>query len=338
MNDSLHQKQKSRSWLGLFLAFIFLIFVGGSGLWFFLADRFEQMVDQQKDRLSRQQQTVICSNQQIRGYPFRLGIFCDTVEYADPQRQVKVKTGAVRTAAQFYAPGKVVAELDGPATIDMGPASAVTLNWDLMRSSIRANLDGIREISIAGTGLDLEIANPLRNTLTARQLELHARDAGENNLEAAFGALRLDVGSLLGTAIDPVTLTLELTAADLFDKVRHGPRLLQHIKEFGAAGTLTALNVEPENGGKLTIMGPWSLSNQGLITAELAIQLENPQKLLAFLQQILPDQTDQIAQIELALKAIGSTKPGNVQTIRLNIRENNISMGLIPLGNFPPIF
>jgi hypothetical protein len=53
----------------------------------------------------------------VRGYPFRLEVFCTALDVARPAEGLTVKAGAFRSAAQVYEPRRVYAELDSPVAV-----------------------------------------------------------------------------------------------------------------------------------------------------------------------------------------------------------------------------
>ena len=94
-----------------------ILFGGYSAGWFYLAD---QLVTRTKATISaanRDGVTVECDNPIARGFPFRLGVYCDRVAYANAAEAVGLTAGNLRTAGQIYDPMRFIAELDGPATI-----------------------------------------------------------------------------------------------------------------------------------------------------------------------------------------------------------------------------
>ena len=58
-----------------------------------------------------------CVNLTARGFPFRIGLFCDRVAFEQPSAAMTLSAGAFRSAGQIYDPMRLVAELDGPAKI-----------------------------------------------------------------------------------------------------------------------------------------------------------------------------------------------------------------------------
>src|SRR5690606_10194524 len=113
-------------WLAVFVA---VLFGGYSAGWYYLADRVVTRTEATIAQANRDGVTVECENPVARGFPFRLGIYCDRVAYADADRAVGMTAGNLRTAGQIYDPTRFIAELDGPATLATPGAGPLRVDW-----------------------------------------------------------------------------------------------------------------------------------------------------------------------------------------------------------------
>src|SRR5262245_9199426 len=125
-------------WLAIFIV---VLFGGYSLAWYYAAGWVQDFAATQIANLNRDGRSADCANTTARGYPFRMGLFCDSVHLADPATQLTAAAGAFRSAAQVYDPFHIVAELDGPATISTAAASALAFDWKNLRASVRLNSD-----------------------------------------------------------------------------------------------------------------------------------------------------------------------------------------------------
>ena len=141
-------------WLGVFAAFLMVAWTGG---WFYLARLGEEQVDLALTNANRGGQNAACDNRSINGYPFRFGLFCDSVAFNQPEKGVRVSAGALRTAAQVYNPWHLVAELDGPASIEVAGMEPLEINWSLLHSSVRANQPLPDRVSIEAKDLEVSL-------------------------------------------------------------------------------------------------------------------------------------------------------------------------------------
>src|SRR5690606_37227088 len=98
-------------WLAVF---IILAICGYYALWVYLAERLGFEVDRNIASLGNKGITISCDGRDIRGFPFRMGVFCDDVALTIPDENIAASAKELRSAAQIYAPRMLVMELDGP--------------------------------------------------------------------------------------------------------------------------------------------------------------------------------------------------------------------------------
>ncbi len=113
------------------------LFGGYSAGWFYVANRVKKEAEASIASLNRDGVTAECANLDVRGFPFRLGVFCDSVGYGDPGRNIVITAGSLRSAAQVYQPWRVVTELDGPLRTAVSDLPPLWLDWDKLRASVR---------------------------------------------------------------------------------------------------------------------------------------------------------------------------------------------------------
>lgn len=343
MNTAAIQKksfgQKFGRGFWLMLTIICVLVFGGTGLWYYAAEKLEETVLQVQQRLQAKGRLVICNNQQIRGYPFRIGVFCDAIDIEDKNTRQKLTSGAVRTVAQIYDPGKLIVEFDGPAQFSDIRQGTFKMNWQLLRASMRATLSGIERTSIVGHALTIDREKSASPLLVAETLELHARKLGENNLDVAVGSRNLVLITDLvssKTQSKPFDLTVELTADDLFKEVQNTRNLISHFQKNGGSGNLNAFKLETENGGTLEINGPLSVNIRGQLSGKLDIKVTKLDLLFKFFRRFFPTSNADMEQIELAVKIFSA---GNAATkLQIQIDNGKVHLGLISLGRIPPLF
>src|SRR5262245_57806709 len=98
-------------WFLVFVAILFGLYSAG---WFYLANRLKAQAEATIAALSTGGATADCASLEVRGYPFRLGLFCDSLGYDDGAGNIVVTAGSLRSAAQVYRPRNIEAELDSP--------------------------------------------------------------------------------------------------------------------------------------------------------------------------------------------------------------------------------
>ncbi|MFK5980772.1 MAG: DUF2125 domain-containing protein [Rhizobiaceae bacterium] len=322
----------------LMLTIICILVFGGTALWYYAAGKLEETALKVQQSLQASGRLVACDNQQVRGYPFRIGIFCDAIDIEDKNTRQKLTSGALRTVAQIYDPGKLILEFDGPAQFSDAKQGIFNINWQFLRASMRATLSGIERTSIAAHAISIaheKIASPL---LIAETLELHARKLGDNNLDVAIGSRNLVVATSFGSSellSKPFDLIVEFTANDLFKEAQSKQKLISHFQNNGGSGNLNAFKLETVNGGKLEIKGPLSIDIKGQLSGKLDVSVTKLNHLFEFFRKFIAIPNNNIEQIELAVKLLSA---GNATTkLQIQINDGKVRLGLISLGRIPPL-
>jgi hypothetical protein len=175
-------------WLGITVVLLF----GGYSLgWFWLAGRLEAEARTAIAGISREGVEADCANPTARGYPFRIGIYCDSVRFSDAAQGVSVEAGSFRSAGQIYDPMRLVAELDGPARIDSEKAGAFALDWDNLRASARLSTPLPQRLSLEGARLRAEPAPALRCSRRKGSRRICGRTSRISTLPAVSADWRL---------------------------------------------------------------------------------------------------------------------------------------------------
>ncbi|MBA3447958.1 MAG: DUF2125 domain-containing protein [Pseudaminobacter sp.] len=311
-------------WLAIFIVVLF----GGYSLgWFYLAGRIEAEAKTAIAGLNRDGVSFECANPAARGYPFRIGLFCDSVAFEDTKQGISLSAGNFRSAGQIYDPMRLVAELDGPAAIGTASAGAFSLDWETLRASVRLSTPLPRRISVEGRMLRAGTAagGPLA---AAETFEGHLRpNEGNLDLAGSFGGLALDASVLEGRKIPPISGQSDITITD-------GVRLIsEKVKDFrGQSGTIRTLTLSTGTATGVTLSGPFSVDQDGLVDADLKITIRDPKGLSTVLAEAVPEQRRQIEQGFSGLAMLGDEP-----SLPLRIVKGRATLGFIPLGAIPPL-
>jgi hypothetical protein len=301
-----------------------------SGGWFYVGGIVEENVDETVRRTSEAGGEASCSNREARGYPFRIGLFCDDVSFTDPQATIEVTGRGLRTAAQVYNPFKVVGELDAlKLQLAESPAGIAWAANDIRFSAVlgqplpeRASVT-VRDISIDSapdSGRGTAIA-------TAPTGEAHMRSR-EGDLDVAIEASDL---RLVPQGI-PEGVVLSRVFADL--TVEDGVRLAETRPDSlrGTSVVVRSASAMLGDDAGVTISGPVAVDLEGLVDARLEIEMRNPAKLAEALSAALPRHADQIrtAMAGFAMLGDGASLP-------LTIDKGRARIAFVTLGQLPPL-
>jgi hypothetical protein len=298
--------------------------------WFYVAGSLVDRVNAEVASLNGSGRRANCENAEARGYPFRIGIFCRSVLYEDAPSGIGLRARAFRSAAQVYAPGHVIAELDGPATIQGPGLSALDLDWSTLRASIRLSDPLPERISVEGREITAArdeaggAAPPLGRAASA---ELHARPVGEDlDIALRFAKLTLEPELTDGVALPPLDGLLDLS-------IVAGARLLlaDPASLRGRTGTIRTLELSIDDRTGATLSGPVSVDAQGLVDADLELAVRNAPALAPILGDLFPESRNEIQMAVASFGAMGDVR------LPLRIAGSEVSLGFLSLGTLPPL-
>jgi len=322
----------------LLAVFIVVLFGGYSGLWWYLAGQLKARSATMLSDLSLSSIDARCEDLQVRGYPFRLGVYCDSVSAVDKRDRSSLTAGGFRSAAQIYAPNHIVSEVDGPVSIVAPTGDSGELEWDVLRTSTIFGLDGLSRGSVQGTDTQAVIqlaATGQKVTLTTDNSEFHTRQSGDD-LDAV---IRIDKGIL---AVDPgldgfpgFSLEADATFTDrawlLSGRLSSG----RDVPWRDVSGSLNGLLLHFDNGAELQMSGPFSVDGRGLLTGKFDMTVHEIGKLLETLADIVPGQEETLRNAAGMLSGVGSG--GDGITLPLTIKRGRVSISFFSLGRIPPL-
>jgi hypothetical protein len=190
---------RRRRWL-LFVPFALVVVLAAiwTAVWFYAASRAETDLAAWRQRERQAGRTQTCASQSFGGYPFLLEVRCggaDLELQGTPTLQFKLPLAVA--AVQVYDPKLLIGEFTGPLEVsEVGREPAAVINWTLGQASVRGLPSGVERASLVLVGPAIRDPSLAGNdpVLSARRLELHARQAPSSRADAPAieAALRLD--------------------------------------------------------------------------------------------------------------------------------------------------
>jgi hypothetical protein len=328
MASSKRRPNHARRFMALAIFILFAIAAYTAG-WFYLARQVEIRVDAAIERARNTGMGVECAGRSVRGYPFRLGLYCESTAFAEADEGASFSAGAFRSAAQVYDPLFLVGELDAPARLELEGIPPLALRWEIMRASVRLASPLPERVSVESRDLSVAAQEGGDETslATIQTIEAHMRpNAGDLDLALRFEGLVLDPALVQGRTIPPVAGVADLVVADGVALATAGERSLR-----GRSGTIRNARLSAED-ASLALSGPFSIDAEGLLDADLQLSVENPEELSAILSQALPELADQAEALFSGLAAMGDTP-----TLPLTIEDGRVSLAFLDLGQIPPL-
>lgn len=315
-------------WLIVAVVTAIALYTGG---WFYVAGIIDGEASKAIASANRNGVRLNCENSEVRGYPFRLGLNCQSVLFEDAGEGVSFSAGAFRSAAQVYNPTFLVGELDGVARLEAPGLQPLTFDWEVLRSSVRLAEPLPSRVSVEGRKLRASIAGGDVNggeLFAAESLEAHMRpDGAALDLAGSMSGFALDA-SLTGRRELPVLNgNVDLVLAD---GVRWAVSADKSLR--GHSGTLRQLNLSPGPESSVNASGTFSVDGGGLVDAELAISVRGAEALAQTLFRAFPESEGQIASFAASLNALGDQTK-----LPLRVVKGEISYGFVELGRIPPL-
>jgi hypothetical protein len=312
------------------IIFIVILFGGYSAAWFFVAGKLEGFASQAIASLNRDGTSADCVKPTARGFPFRIGLFCDSVRFEDAPNKVAASAAAFRSAAQVYDPFLIVAELDSPAKVSAPGAGEIGMNWGNLRASVRIDTDFPERVSAETDGLAVEAegGGAKASLLSLGHGEAHMRKNGADlDLAANFSDAALDARITQGAKLPPLAAQADLTIKDGVDWVRFGGGSLR-----GRSGTVRTLALSTGENTGLALSGSFAVGEDGLLDADLTVTVRSPKQLAEQLAAAFPANADQIRTSFMGLAAMGDNP-----SMPLKVTRGKARLGFVPLPDIPPL-
>lgn len=305
--------------------------------WFYLANRLEDRAKADMARLTAQGVGVKCEDLRVGGYPLRISVICDSISWQRPAAGMAFRAGRFTSGSPVYAPRSLTNELTGPAFVEFPGLEPLEVNWSAFTSSTRI-------AQPMPTGIELnarDVSVGLRTETTTTQ-PLAALEQMNIRMDGSDGALKINgrfaalkfasgfAGTGKGPEIDGLA-DIEVSNAATLLMPGDAP-LRERLR--GHDGTVKQAFLSMPNGAMISLVGPFSVDDEGLVDADLKLTLVNPQAFAQAGQTVFPEQGGNIATILFALSAMPKDENGN-PTMEIAVRKGKASAGFIPLGRLP---
>jgi hypothetical protein len=271
-----------------------------------------------------------CTDADVRGYPFRFGVFCETLSYENVAEGITANAGAFRSAAQAYSPQHAVAEIDGPLIVNTSDL-VFRADWQILQASAQAVSNGLDRGSIDAKSVSFDIDGAglvQRLAVQADRMTAHARrNGGDLDMAAYIENLRNDLipGLTAKAFAFEATLSDQSSLLEIPFIPLHGP--------FDAV--LHRLAVELDETSSVELTGPVQVDANNRVSATLELTISNFQQLSDLAARYKPESAGMIRQFGPMIAALDTKPDDDAVTLPLTIRSNLISLGFLPLGQLP---
>lgn len=277
-----------------------------------------------------------CTDTDFRGYPFRIGLFCSRVAVDDQRNGISATFGALRSAAQIYAPGHIVWELDSPVEVRTSHGLSLSSTWDNFQSSLITRLRGVERAAFVIKNSKTNIASAATGQafdISTGHTEIHARQNGKD-LDVAISLQDTEtIMKGMPKVFPRMTTNLDLTLvgrAGMIDGSDPNGTAL-----YGTQGELRSLGADMGEGRLVIVSGPFSFDQDGYLSGKLKVRIEQIDAWRNSLAESFP----QIAPtLDTAAKMLTALGKGKNVSVDLTINRGKVlAGGFIPIGEIPPI-
>ncbi|MFD0914987.1 DUF2125 domain-containing protein [Pseudahrensia aquimaris] len=318
---------------GLFMGLLFVVWFAG---WFAIARFADGKVGEALANLEQRGIEISCSDRDIVGFPFRMGIACSSVDVADDVHDYALNAGGLRSAAQIYSPRKNVVEIASPFSFT-AQGQEVNATWNMMRVFIAQQGHGFDRLSLNWTDLK---AQGLNGELESSAGALHLRPNPDavSDLDVAGNWDDLVVNGDASLRASIAYDTVLKAAYETIIEQRKRP--IDWLKDGGEINVRSLFIVLPD-GGRLALSGPLKVSADGMLNGSVNFGLDDADALAKFVAEINPEFGPIVLGLGQGINMLGSeTAFGerSIKAVTVNIEDGWTQIGPLKLGRIPPIF
>lgn len=275
-----------------------------------------------------------CAKLDFSGLPTRVSAVCQSAKFVDPVTGLDLSTGSVRTTTFVHDPRHATFSIASPLKAKLANGLTTDTNWQNLDSDIGGDLSGITYGTVTIGKIDSAITlpgAPAPLKITSDHADFSVRQNGPD-LDIASRS----TGSKLETGIIPVNLpafstSLEATL-DGRGNVLSGAPI---VPGEAVQGSIKRLAMDFGSNGTLAVSGPFRVAENGLLTGDFTIDVENYAALQATLSKSFPQAITVIDTATILLKSL--SPDGKTGKVTLNVRDGRVQLGIIPLGTIPPL-
>jgi hypothetical protein len=302
--------------------------------WFYFAGQLQERIETTIAGLQDQAIEARCDNLQMRGYPFRIGVFCTRLQAVSGTQRAGFSASAFRSAAQVYRPNHVVSEIDGPLSIDLPEGGRADILWETLQASTVFNRSGLTRASLEGTDMRGTFsALPEIEALASENVQLHLRQNGAD-LDAAVSAQAVrPEGTELPASLAGLDLAATVTLAAGADYLSGRAFSVDSLR--ASSGQLHGVSATLPDGASLTLSGPYQVAENGQISGTFDIAVGQLERWQAVIAELAPQAAGPLGTITGLLGSLAADD--GTLAVTINVRDGRAFLGFIPIGSIPPI-
>lgn len=323
---------KKRRWLRWLVIFLVLLAVAYSAGWFYLSSEIDRRMDRSIARLAERGVIAECANRQISGFPLRMTVACDEVDYQDEERQIFFSTSGFEAGVAAWKPLQADAKVIGPFRLESPDFPPLSVDWDSLTTTVRAGRPMPRSIEIHTARIAAQ-TEPDDGTPTQPIFKA----AAMNGVLTPVGADLAWAGNFNNLVVDPAIVegrTIPPLAGQGNATIKGGVALLRDRPRSLRGQSVDIRNLTLAVGdGSVTLSGPAAIDAAGLLDADLKITMKNPQAIGQALQVAVPEQANQINTAMMGMALLGKEPSIPFKIVKGRATFMGIKLAQIPALN-----
>jgi hypothetical protein len=324
-------------WLMILLALLWLVY------WWGAREIAAAVLDRVTAAADARGYKVECVDPVDGGFPLSLDLACRSASIDGGSDSVTAKLDGVDATAPLYVPGRLTWSSDGPLSLDFpGDRLSLTAAWGSGTSRVDAGIGGLSAVAARVEGLRLRLRPEARPVpfagATADIADIALEPAAGSDYRLTAFASALSPESEEGRHLPPIDLDADLAAVALGGSLGTDPRAtLRAWIEKGGAIRIDKLLVAAGS-VSASAAGTLDMAPGGALTGTLKVSTAGLEALPDLAETYSPGSRDDVAQVVAAVTALTrpvETPAGPTRELQLTVRNNIVSLGIIPVGVIP---
>jgi len=277
------------------------------------------------------------------GFPFSIDFSCSRARLAGGGMEAVVDGFSARTL--LYRPWRLRSAADGPLAVTLPTrASDITANWQRAETTVEAGIGGLSGIAIRLENLQVDLpASAGALPFAALNLalgEASVTPAADNDYRISAVVHGVVLKPETGRTLPKINLDAELGILGLGDSLGLDPhRAISAWIADGGNLRIDKLTVDTDT-VSANASGSLALSTDGKLSGDVDVTITGIESLADLVESIYPKARDQTEQVVAAMTAFTrpvETPAGTARQMTLLIRENVVSIGILPIGVIPTL-
>jgi hypothetical protein len=326
-------------WLVILLALLWLVY------WWGAREIAAAVIDRVTTAANARGYKIECTDPVDGGFPLSLDLRCTNASIDGGAEAVTASLDGVDATAPLYIPGRLTWNSEGPLSLDLpGDRLSLTAAWESSRTRVDAGIGGLSAVAARVDDLRLHIrpeARPIPFAGATADFADFALEpaAGSDYRLTAYGKA-LAPESEEGQHLPPIDLDADIAAVALGGSLGTDPRAT--IRAWIAKGGAIRIDKLLFTAGAVSTStaGMLDMAPGGALSGTLKINITGLESLPDLAEVYRPGSREDVAQVVAAVTALTrpvETPAGPTRELQLTVRNNVVSLGIIPVGVIPPL-